>query len=174
MKSAPKGILFITGTVGSGKTTVATEVGDQLANKGLPCAVIDLDWLGWVHVGDDFHDYDGLIIQNLISIWDNYRAVGVEYLILARMLFHAAPINTLKNAYPETPLALVRLHASKAALEERLASRDIGGTLREHLDEIDVMTEALDRLPLEYTTIVNEGSSIEETSRQIINILKWA
>jgi len=76
----PKGILLITGTVGSGKTTVAIDVGEQLADMGLPNAVIDLDWLGWVNIGSKFNEYDQLIMQNVITMWPNYRVVGVEYL----------------------------------------------------------------------------------------------
>jgi adenylylsulfate kinase-like enzyme len=42
MELEPKGILILTGTVGTGKTTVAAKIGEQLADAGLPNAVVDL------------------------------------------------------------------------------------------------------------------------------------
>ena len=41
--------LFLNGTVGVGKTTVALAIGDLLAAARVPHAVIDVDWLrrGW-------------------------------------------------------------------------------------------------------------------------------
>jgi len=39
--------LLITGTVGVGKSTVAAEINDQLAVRGIPNAAIDLDALVW-------------------------------------------------------------------------------------------------------------------------------
>ena len=145
-RQEPKGILLITGTVGSGKTTVATEVGEQLADMSLPNAVIDLDWLGWVNVGNDFKAYDQLIMQNIISTWPNYRKIGVEYLVLARMLLQREPLDVLAKAFPGTPIITVKLVASKNTLEKRLSQRDSGETLQEHLGEIESMNKVLDEL----------------------------
>jgi Ni2+-binding GTPase involved in maturation of urease and hydrogenase len=37
--------VLVTGTVGSGKTTVVDAIGDVLRRRRVPNAVIDLDWL---------------------------------------------------------------------------------------------------------------------------------
>jgi len=121
MERAPKGILLLTGTVGTGKTTVATEIGDQLSKMNLPNAVIDLDWLGWVNVGDEFDRYDQLIMQNLISSWQNYHAVGVNYLVLARALLQREPADILTEAFPNTSITIIRLTAAKETIEQRLS-----------------------------------------------------
>jgi len=173
MDNEPKGILLITGTVGTGKTTVAAEIGEPLADMGLLNAVIDLDWLGWVNAGDDFHEYDQLIMQNVISTWLNYRAIGVEYLVLARGLIHREPAEILRNAFPNTPITIVRLIASKETIQKRLSQRDSGETLREHLDEMDKMNQVMDALHLESASIDNDGLSVEETAQQIIAITHW-
>ena len=172
-KRQPKGILLITGTVGSGKTTVAIEVGEQLAEMGLPNAVIDLDWLGWVNVKDDFNGYDHLIVQNVFAAWPNYYSVGVQYLVLARMLLQREPVEFLTKAFPNTPITVVRLTVSKNTLEKRLTKRDNGETLREHLDEMESMNAILDELHLESATIRNEEIKVQETARQIIEIIGW-
>ena len=172
-KDQPKGILFITGTVGSGKTTVATEIGEQLARMGLPNAVIDLDWFGWVNVGGDFNGYDQLIMQNVISTWPNYRSVGVQYLVLARMLLQREPLDVIRRSFPNTLITVVRLTAPKDTLEKRLSQRDSGETLREHLDEMESMNAILDKLHLEDATIRNEDGKVQETAEQIIQIIGW-
>lgn len=169
----PQGILILTGTVGTGKTTVAATIGDQLADIGLPNAVIDLDWLGWVNVEDDFQRHDQLIMQNLLSIWQNYRAIGVKYLILARVLLQRDLVDVLPDAFPNTPITIVRLTASKETIEKRLSQRDSGETLREHLAEMDKMNQVMDELHLEHATVNNDSLSVEETARQIISITGW-
>ena len=43
--------VLLTGPLGSGKTSVALEVGELLGSAGVPHAVIDLDWLCWAGPG---------------------------------------------------------------------------------------------------------------------------
>jgi len=173
MDYGPKGILLLTGTVGTGKTTVASAIGDQLADIGLPNAVIDLDWLGWVNVGNDFHNYDHLIMQNLLSTWQNYRDVGVEYLVLARALLQREPVGILKNSFPNTPITIVRLTASHETVKERLSRRDSEEVLREHLAEMEKMDQVMDELHLEQTSVVTDSISVAEAARQVIYIANW-
>ncbi len=173
MEYDPKGILLLTGTVGTGKTIVASAIGDQLADIGLPNAVIDLDWLGWVNVGDDFHRYALLIMQNLLSIWQNYCAVGVEYLVLARAFLHREPVVILTNAFPNTPITIIRLAASHETIRKRLSKRDSDEILREHLAEMEKMDQVMDELHLEHSTVATDSISVAEVARQVINIASW-
>lgn len=173
MEIEPKGILVLTGTVGAGKTTVAAEIGDRLADAGLPNAVVDLDWLGWVNAGDEFHGHDLLIVQNLVSCWTNYRAVGVEYLVLARALLQREPLDILGQTFSRTPVIVVRLVASKETIEKRLSQRDSGEALREHLAEMEEMNRVMDKLHLEHAVVATDGVSVEALARQIISIAGW-
>ena len=171
--SDPKGILLLTGTVGTGKTTIAIEIGEQLAEMNLPNAVIDLDWLGWANVGDDFHGYDQLIMQNLVSTWENYRAIGVEYLVMARALLQREPVDDLINIFPNTRIMIVRLTASKDTIEKRLSTRDSGKTLREHLAEMEVMERIMEELKLEHATMETDDITVEEIARRVVTITGW-
>jgi len=173
MNEDPKGILLLTGTVGTGKTTVAVEIIEQLADMGLHCAVIDLDWLGWVNAGDDFHQYDKLIVQNVISVWPNYCAVGVEYLVLARGLTHREPVQTLQNVFSSTPIKVIRLIASRDILIKRLSQRDSGETLHEHLAEMNELNQIMDDLQLEEAAIVTDNLPVNMIAERIIDVTGW-
>jgi hypothetical protein len=173
MYKYPKGILLINGTLCSGKTAVAIEIGRQLESSHIPCAVIDLDWLNWVCLNDGFDSYDQLAIQNLLSMWPNLSSVGVDYLILARALLDAKPVETLKHTWPGTPITVVRLLASPYTIKERLKQRDAAHTLQEHLDEVDAVTASLDTVKLEQSNVVNENRSIEDVAGEVITITGW-
>src|SRR6266516_1552676 len=127
--------LLLTGTIGTGKTAVATEVGVLLEERRLPCAVIDLDWLNWVSVGDGFDGYDELLAANLAAIWPNFRAAGVRWFVLARALQDLGLLTLLREALPEPRLTVVQLTAPPEVVAERLRRRDSGETLAGHLQE---------------------------------------
>jgi len=173
INNSPKGILLLTGSVGTGKTTVAAEIGEQLAGMNLLNTVIDLDWPGWVNVGEGFNGYDRLIMQNLVSTWGNYCSVGVEYFVLARGLLEHKPMVMLKDAFPTSPVVIVRLLASRETVKKRLTQRDSGKTLREHLNEMDEMNQIMDELKLEYATVETDAVSVEEISQRVITITGW-
>lgn len=76
--------LLITGTVGSGKTSVADTLGDLLATAEIPHAVIDVDWLRrpWPSPpGDPFNG--GMALRNLLAVAENYLRAGTVRLVLA-------------------------------------------------------------------------------------------
>ena len=78
--------LLLTGTIGSGKTAAAAEIGLLLEAEQLPSAIVDLDWLGWVHLGASFEGVEELIARNLAAIWPNLRSAGVGHLVLVRAI----------------------------------------------------------------------------------------
>src|SRR5438445_12016016 len=93
--------LLITGTVGSGKTAVAAEMGLLLDEMGLPGAIVDLDWLGWVHLGPEFKGVDRLIAANLAAVWPNLRTAGALRLVLVRALYRRDALDGLRRALPD-------------------------------------------------------------------------
>jgi len=139
----------------------------------LPNAVIDLNWLGWVNVGDEFDRYDQLIMQNLISSWQNYHAVGVNYLVLARALLQREPADILTEAFPNTSITIIRLTAAKETIEQRLSQRDSGKTLHEHLAEMDAMDQVMDELKLEHATVATDAVSVKQIARRVLSLTGW-
>lgn len=164
--------VLLTGTVGAGKTALATEVAAVLAARGKRVAAIDLDWLGWIHAGEGDVDPSGLIARNLQSIWPNYRAAGVERLVLARFVATESEVDALKTAVGDIAMTVVRVLAPAEVVEERLRRRDTGAELEEHLDEHRRMTELLDAAPVEDLRIANDRP-IAEVAGELIDRLGW-
>jgi hypothetical protein len=131
--SCPRAIQ-LNGTVGSGKTTTADAIGELLAARGIPYAVIDLDWLrngGPAPADDPFNERIGL--RNLAPMVDNYRSVGTQRFVLAGVV----ETTIWRRRYQEAlgmPLTVVRLQVDLEDLRQRLIARHSpGGVLDWHL-----------------------------------------
>lgn len=92
--------VLVTGTVGSGKTTVADEIAVLLHEQGIQHALIDLDWLCQLYPAPAEDPYrEDLMSRNLSAIWSNYRTEGVDYLVLARVIEDRAN-PSVRGSYP--------------------------------------------------------------------------
>jgi adenylylsulfate kinase len=163
--------LLLTGTVGAGKTAVATEIGLLLEERAIPAAVVDLDWLAWTHAlpGDGV---DALLAQNLAATWPNFRRAGARAFVLARALGSVGSVTAIRRAIPEADLTVVRLLASPAAVVERLRRRDGGRVLAEHLRESVELTAALDRARPERVAVPTDGRTPREVAEDVLG--RWA
>ena len=159
----PQAVL-ITGPVGVGKTSLAAELGDVLAERGTVAAVVDLDWLGWLPSAVN-GSIDALILRNLEAVWPNFRDAGAERLVLARSVRDAQLVTKLREAYD---LQVVRLRASEETVAARLAGRDTGAQLEEHLAE---RTEEADVADFEFA---NDGPPIRDVAEELLRRLAWA
>jgi dephospho-CoA kinase len=156
--------VLLTGAIGAGKTALAADVAEALAERGTRTAVVDLDWLGWVAPGP----VDGLIVKNLEAIWPNFRAAGAERLVLARALDEHEELEAIRAAVPGVDLAVVKVTASPETIAERLRHRDTGAVLEEHL------AQPLDLAPVEDFEIENDGRPIREVALELLRRLDWA
>jgi shikimate kinase len=173
MVQDPNGILVLTGPLGAGKTTVAVEVGRQLEAKGISCGVIDLDWLGWIHPATCLHSVEELILKNLMAVWPNFSALGVNYLVLARALIGGGIVEALAARFAQADITVVRLHASPRTLRHRLRRRDSGGELREHLAELHDITAAMDKANLTSRVVVNDTLPVEQVALKVLGMIAW-
>jgi gluconate kinase len=165
--------LLLTGPSGSGKTAVAAELGLVLEERGTFCAVVDLDWLGWVHAGPGFKAFDRLIARNLAAIWPNLEAAGARRLVLARRLMHRELLDELPRALPAAEVKVVRLTASRETVEERLRRRDTGEVLDEHLEEARSQLAAMDELALEDAKVATDGLPVREIAIAVMRAAGW-
>ena len=73
MQDEPQAAL-ITGLFGTGKSSVAIEMAGVLEQRGLPYAVIDLDWLCWGWAGGVEGSEHRMMLANLAPVMTNYLA----------------------------------------------------------------------------------------------------
>jgi hypothetical protein len=166
--------LLLTGTIGSGKTAVASEIGLCLEEMNVPTAVVDLDWLGWLHVGADFKSVDELIAKNLSAVWPNFQSAGVRSLVLTRALGDQAGLAALKPALPQADFTVVRLTSPARIVARRLRRRDTGVILEEHLRASQAMTEAMDRLPIEDFRVENDDRPVRSVAMDVLSLAGWS
>ena len=121
-----RSLLIITGSMGSGKTAVMAEASDILALRGIPQAAIDLDMLGMAHLPDATPN-DDVMYRNLQAVTDNYAALGVDRLLLARAIETKAELERCVDAAGAREVVVCRLTAS---LEINAAARQIARTRR--------------------------------------------
>lgn len=165
--------LLLTGAVGSGKTAVAQEIGLILEAGGIAVALVDLDWLGWVHLRTADEPVDSLIGRNLAAIWPNLRDAGATHLVMARAVWRPEALDQIRQAIPGADLTVIRLTASPEMIGGRLRTRDTGPTLDEHLNQAAVMAEALAKACLEDAVVSNEGRGAGETAQEVLRIAGW-
>ena len=166
-------VVLLTGAVGSGKTATAIALGHWLEERGLPAVVLDLDWLGWAHLGSHAITPDDMIAMNLASIWPNLTAEGMRYAVLARGITGESAIVALREAVPAAHITVVRLTAGKATLEARLRRRDVGAELAEHLRDAGAMAESMEKLQLEDFVDNTEGASVDAVAAEVVRRLGW-
>jgi len=137
--------IFINGTVGAGKTTVAHAVGAMELGRH---AVIDLDAIRQFgpSSGEDPFNHE-LELANLRCVSENYRKAGAVRFILAGVIEQAAEIPRYISAVGCRDLFVCRLTANESALRDRLARR--------HQAEPDELAWLLTRAP-QLTRILDE------------------
>lgn len=115
--------LLINGTVGVGKSTVAARVGDLLAARRIPYALLDLDHLRWSWPSPPDDRFNLAIeLRNLTSVAANYRDAGIDRFVLAGVLEHRGDLARYERA-TGGPVTVVRLRAGTTLLHERLRAR---------------------------------------------------
>ncbi len=81
-------VLLLTGAPGTGKTSVAIQVGSVLEALGRTYALVDLDWLAWFDTGPEQESgaVHAMLLRNLRSVLANYAALSLDCYVLTRAL----------------------------------------------------------------------------------------
>lgn len=115
--------VLVTGPLGSGKTSVAAEVGALLELRGVANAVVDLDWLCWVGPGITAQRLTSVLHDNLHAVLGRFRAEGVTRFVLARTVQTAHEVASLRAASAPAALTVVRLEVSPSVAAQRVRLR---------------------------------------------------
>lgn len=119
--------VWINGSVGAGKTTTADRLGDELEIRGIPGAVIDVDWLRrcWPSPTEDpFHT--ALAVANIRAVANNFRARGSQVIVVAGVLEDPAEVARCADALGANHMLLVRLTVERGIARSRMQRRHEG------------------------------------------------
>lgn len=152
---------------------VAREIGVLLEAARAPVALVDLDWLGWIHLRSAEEPLDELIARNLAAILPNLEDAGASHLVMARGIWRTSGLDALRKALSGAELRVVRLTAAPEVIAQRLRRRDDGQTLAEHLEEAPDMARALEAAKLEDAVVPNQDRTVRETAQEVLQIVHW-
>ena len=166
-------LLVISGSMGSGKTTVQSEASDLLVRAEVPHAAIDLDWLSVMHPSPAGGG-DRLMLQNLAAIWPIYAEGGAERLIVATVVGHRSDLEGLRSAIPGAVPKVCLLKSPRSTRLRRLRIREPGLFQREAMRKTTELDEVLGRAGVEDFSVDNDdGRSVTEVAREVLHRVGW-
>lgn len=163
--------VLITGVYGSGKSSVVEEMASVLEERGVPYALLDLDFLAWFDTGAaDGPTEHRMMLTNLAAVVGNYLAVGVRFFVLAYAVRGATELDDIRAVLP-MPLKVVRLTVPMAEIGRRLGS-DVTTGRQEDLREAAVWVASARGAGIEDPTVPNDRP-IREVALDVLNRLGW-
>lgn len=169
----PRSFLILTGSMGSGKTAVMAEASDILALRGIPHAAVDLDMLGFAHLPAGA-DNDDVMYRNLQAVWQNYAAVGIDRLLLARAIESRTHLERCVVAVgAKEEVVVCRLAASLETMEDRVGSRELGVGRDRYVERVKMLDDALNHARLENFAVANEGRLLTEVANEVLERAHW-
>jgi len=168
--------VFLNGTVGVGKSTVADALSTLEARSEHHHAVIDLDHIrrAWPAPEGDRFNHE-LEMANLRDLVVNYRRAGVEHFILAGVVEEASEIPRYEAALQSRGLLICRLEADAATVTRRLRLRhaDNGPEWAWHLARAGELATILRAASIDHLVVDNSGGSIMATATIVKEKAGW-
>ena len=164
-------MLFLGGRSGVGKSSVGTEMHVQLSAAGVRHCLIEGDNLDLAYPPPWEH---GLAERNLAAMWGNYRALGYRRLIYTNTV-SVRFVEALTAAMGDEPrVTAVLLTAGDPTARQRLARREIGTALEQHVERSDRAARELEELSPEWVRRVpTDGRPVAEIATEIIKLTGW-
>ena len=167
-------VLLITGSLGSGKTTVLGEITDILTEIRVPHAIVDQDALSQFFprpAGDPFGS--DMMFENLSAIWPNFHAAGADRLVLAGILQKRDTLERYRSVLGVPGITVCRLTASVETMQARLAVREPGRALDWHLNRSVELDAILEQAAVGDFSVRNDGRPIGEVAEEVLQKAGW-
>ena len=165
--------VFLNGTVGSGKTTVASAIS---AMETTPHAVIDLDAIRQFSPSSDRDPFNHeLELENLASLAANFRRAGAQRFVLAGVIEDSNEVDRYVDALRSEGMFLFRLTATPDVLNARLVQRHTNDPieLAWHLSHVGQLTQILDTASIDMVSLDTSVRSPEELAAIIRREIGW-
>lgn len=166
-------VVVVTGPVGIGKSTVGAVLSELLSAQNVAHGFIDMDHMRWCEPkpqNDPFHVQLGM--RNLEAVAAAYREAGAQVLVLADVVERVEQTHDYAAAIPEAAVIVVRLVASRDALERRIRERS--GAEREltwELARSAELTELMDERGVGDMVVVTDGRTPADVATEIASRL---
>jgi predicted kinase len=164
-------VIVISGSMGSGKTTVLGEASDVLSARGVAHATIDLDALGCAGVPRD--SARDLVYRSLEAIYANILNAGIARVLLAEAVEDRDDLSRIHRAMPGATIVVCRLTAAVATMQRRLRTREPGILQHQFLERARELDDVLQRAALEEFTIVNDDRLVTDVARELLQRAGW-
>jgi hypothetical protein len=163
-------VLFLHGSPGAGKTTLARAVSEILRAAGLAHGVIELDEISLVYPGQG----RSFARDNLRAIWPRYAAVPGLRLLLSGVVADEDELLLLREALPGARLVVCELTAPEAVLKARVTAREPNEFWQEGLRRwVDVFHAREDRARIRDFLVSTHERSCEAAAREVITRAGW-
>lgn len=169
-------LLLLSGRSGVGKTTVAYEVSARLAAAEVAHWHLEGDLLDAVHPKPaDDPDGSRLTRANLAALWANIRALGVHRVLYVNSAAVLEAAELAAGLGPPVRTTLVELTAEDATAAARLAARERGSGLAEHLGRSARMARLLaERAPAGVHRVRTDGREVAGIAAEVVELSGWS
>jgi adenylylsulfate kinase len=172
-KVMPVRVLLLTGSCGTGKTVIAAEINDTLAELKVSNAAIDRDALTWQWPPTSPWNSD-LMFESLAALWSIQLERGTTHLTLARVFEDASELDRYRAAIPGAAVTICRLITPSAVRIERLVRRMPPGPSRDwHLARTVELDSTLDRLANEDFVVENDQRPVRDVAVEVLDRARW-
>lgn len=169
--AATTDVIFLGGRSGVGKSSVAAEASRLLAQAGIRHAVIEGDNLDQAYP-EPWRDGIDLAEQNLAAIWSNYHAAGYSRLIYTNTVSVLQIPSLVAALGTDVRSVGILLTATDATAAERLARREIGTALNEHIERSAHAAARLDAART-VSRVTTDGRAVEDIAREVLAVSGW-
>ncbi len=160
--------------MGVGKTTVSYEVRLQLRDAGVSCVLIDDEFaLFHPHRTEDPTGRQ-TSTRALASLWNVYREVGIERLLLATVLESSSDLDRIRQAVPGADIQVFLLTAPFSTIAQRIRAQQVPTALQWCLDRSKSLVERWEQEPLAHTEVIDADTSPPaEIAAEIVSRSGW-